>query len=530
MPNKIRISPAQGLLLLLEHYKDDEIKVRRLKDLYLSGAKNPAESDEIKVLLADDALASYEVLYDPKTINDDPTRRYFETHLAYQTLRNGLKDIDADTLRDHVEKMKAMIPAECGLLEEYVLPIFNGEYRSHDPDFDIEFASYFKNIKEGKLFGDLAPADKEKLELLLQSAFLGVIVMDFQEFPIDIYGTGIYKKDARGKELVEGQKTTRNPHLGLMKGHMPLAADDIAHLESATPYVKPSDQSRYQSDAEWVKRNFEGLVHPFSNSISGTMLAQLRNLAKLQDRGEATFSASSEKMAKFCQLFTSALLFGSGGHTLHEFTAPISLPEVQEEFSSTPGMDKLTLDTLFHKDNEAAFDKALQETIAYNNMLLLRRKLHAELPKRVRPEIAPSLDKIQAKRELIDSLQMKRDYYRQKVEKQFLSGWRSAAKKVQLIQAGIDQAIKLIKEDKILEAQETIRRLQTSITSQFGTHNSWGKVADSYKIVKAIENELESYQRKIAISELPRTPPKDKEEKSEGEGDGEGELEGPHMS
>ena len=38
--HKTVISPGQGLILLIAHYKDDVDKVNRLKKLYLSGADN----------------------------------------------------------------------------------------------------------------------------------------------------------------------------------------------------------------------------------------------------------------------------------------------------------------------------------------------------------------------------------------------------------------------------------------------------------------------------------------------------------
>ena len=78
------ISPGQGLLLLIDHYKIDQTKVDRLKKLYLSGAETTADAEEIKELLKDPVLSSYKVSFEATTINEDATRRYFETHLASQ--------------------------------------------------------------------------------------------------------------------------------------------------------------------------------------------------------------------------------------------------------------------------------------------------------------------------------------------------------------------------------------------------------------------------------------------------------------
>jgi len=50
------------------------------------------------------------------------------------------------------------------------------------------------------------------------------------------------------------------------------------------PYIKPSDQAKYDKEALWIQKSFSHLVHPYSNSLSGTLLCQLRALlhCKLQ--------------------------------------------------------------------------------------------------------------------------------------------------------------------------------------------------------------------------------------------------------
>ena len=122
------------------------------------------------------------------------------------------------------------------------------------------------------MFPDLSAAEREKVELLVKSSFLGVVNAWYTPMPLNIYGTGIYSEANKGKEIVKGQDSTRNQNLGLMKGHMPLALDDIARSDKEIPYLKPSDQAAFVEHAQWVKSNFGKMVHQFSNSISGTML------------------------------------------------------------------------------------------------------------------------------------------------------------------------------------------------------------------------------------------------------------------
>ena len=118
------ISPGQGLLLLIDHCKNDPIKVDKLKKLYLSGAETTADAEEIKALLKDPVLSSYKVSFEATTINEDATRRYFETHLAYESLTHGLSKIDHGELKAHADNLFAMIPADKKAEIEHVL---NGE-------------------------------------------------------------------------------------------------------------------------------------------------------------------------------------------------------------------------------------------------------------------------------------------------------------------------------------------------------------------------------------------------------------------
>jgi hypothetical protein len=498
---KITISPGQGLLLLIDHYKDDPLKVAQLKKLYLSGAENPVATEEIHELLGDKILSGYDVLYDAKTINEDPTRRYFETHLAYETLTNGLGKIKVEDLRTHLDAVIKKLPQGGDVGEffiEYVSPILEGEYRKHDPAVEIEFASYIAKLKEGKMFNALPPEDKEKMELLIKSAFVAILVLEFAEFPLDIYGSDDYAKENRGKILNNEQKTTRNLHLGLMKGHMPLPRDDIARSEKVTPYLKPSDQAAFAPDAAWVKSNFSKLVHPFSNSISGTMLAQLRVIAKLRDEGMPGFTESGEKLALFNQLFTSTLLFGSGGHTLHEFTAPIMLPAAQAEFSSTPGAESITLESMYLTHNETSFDTALQDAINYNKMILLREGLHADV-KAHRPSsrMSASIEQLESKmaqQKVTQSMLAERELFAPRIQKY---NFRAdiGTRKNEMIKESLDEAISFIQKGDLSSAQEKITSLKERFTSEFGTTNFLGMRSDSYKLILSLEKHLATYQK-----------------------------------
>src|SRR5438128_1292501 len=106
---KIRLSPGQAILILIEKYRNklttllknpektvfinEQIKnlesyLEKLYLLYLSGIKSEEDSSEFRKAMADESLQKYIIVYDYEEIDNDPTRRYFETHLAAATLKN----------------------------------------------------------------------------------------------------------------------------------------------------------------------------------------------------------------------------------------------------------------------------------------------------------------------------------------------------------------------------------------------------------------------------------------------------------
>ncbi len=518
------ISPSQGLLILIDYYKDEPVKVATLKKLYLSGAETSADANEIKSLLKDPLLSSYKVSFDANTINEDATRRYFETHLAYESLTHGLKKIALEDLKTHTDNLFAMIPDE-GKLE--IAHVLNGETIQKDDNLFKEYADYINKIRTGKMFSDLSAEEKEKVELLAKSSFLGVVNAWYVTMPLDIYGKGIYSEANKGKKMVKGQGSTRNQNLGLMKGHMPLALDDIARSDNEIPYLKPSDQAAFVEHAQWVKSNFGKMVHPFSNSISGTMLCQLRASAKLRNDGHGVFTDSSEKMSQFSQLLASAMLFNSGGHTLNEFTAPLTLDAVRKEFCTTPGFDTINLDSMYRTNNREAFDAALEDTIEYNKAVLTRQALHAQITGKVdiesnnvvlsKPKETQLFNRLDNTIEVSNRITSLKNNYNVFVEEQFLSSFRAGAKKNILIKSSLEKVILHIKNGKLDEAQKEIKDLKTTLIAKYGSTNFCGEKSESLKVVESVETELQTVKKAVQsfkeqIKSMKTSEPTDKKE------------------
>ena len=493
MPKKNTISPGQGLLILIDHYKSDPVHVDELKKLYLSGAQNKSDLKKIKIALTDVVLSNYMISYEIDIIDNDPTRRYFETQLAYETLKNVLPEIRRTGLKSQLQQLMMITPA---YKLSSILPVLHGELRVGDPDLEKEYSDYTSRIVKGNIFGKLPLVDKEKILLLIKISFLGVIIArEYSDLPLNIYGKGIFSTANRGKILARNRILTRNQHYGLMKGHMPLPQDDLAHSELAIPYLKASDQATFNKEASWVKSNFKKLVHPFSNSISGTVLSQLRMCAQFRNEGATLFTESAEKMELFFKLMSSMILFYGGGHSLYEFVAPFSLLSVQKEFQTTPGFNSINLETMFYSSNKVSFDEALQHTIDYNKRLTLRSHVRAQLtgdlplePKGTSNLALAKLELIHKTTHILDEISVVQKKYFGRSHHFFTS--HSTVSKEILIQRKLENAKNFLTENNISMAKCELSALKEQISFLFGSHGFWGHPSKAYQLVLSLEEHL----------------------------------------
>ncbi|HBD7102423.1 TPA: hypothetical protein ACT96X_001646 [Legionella pneumophila] len=526
------ISPSQALLILIDHYEGQRAKlaasrdadpekvkavvekVAELKKLYLLGVRigqgeansrkfdvDQGDLKKMEQYLADPCLSSYDVSKDKKIITSDPTRRYFETHLAYETVKNQIDGISKELLQTHVTRLtEALAPQErdAAACEEVFSNRYHGNSKLHK-----EYANYIAKIKSKELYSELNDEQREKIILLVKSSLLGVANAQArgEALPINIYNTAPIYGNWKGKEIVQDQETTANAHMGLMKNYMPIGQGDIATSTNPAPPVKPSDQATYKDDGEyakWVEMNFAGLVHPFSNAISGTMLCQLRNLAEQKngDRSNASgITDSASQIEKYTRVFIAAMLYGSGGHTLNEYSFPFQLEEVCAEFAGVDGFTDINLETLFFDNNDVAFNKALNETIAYNAHFLQRQRINQDI--QFVGSHHDSLELAQA----IDSVRRKIEKYESDVEKMLFSQHRTASKKVDIMKPAIEQIIEALKEGKVAEALEMSNRLMKRLEHEYGTKGFTGGEKKSYQIAKEIHGILSELDSKSSRKE-----------------------------
>lgn len=383
---KPKITPGQGLLLLIEYYQDDPIKQTSLKKLYLSGAKDTEYCIALcDALLEEPLLDEYELVIDEASINADPTRRYFETHLAFQTLNYQLPHINLGALYNLYRSSAALVDKQMPQEElDTINQVFKGECKR--PAFkkreNYQYNFYIRRLKEKTVFPQFTKEAREKIKWLVRVQYMALVNgWQFTDMPLDIYKTEQFSNRTRGKiRLGEEIRSIRNRSFGLLKGHMPLAADDLALSDWVFEHMKSADYSCYDIDSPVIQACFQQLVHPFSNSISGCFLVHLRTLACLHTRNASHgFTASLPAFTQLMRLSMASTLFYSGGHSLYEYAAVLASPEIQEFFAYMPGFAHLDLDHLFYHGNEMAFDTALVATLKYNASLLTKRRMHLEL-------------------------------------------------------------------------------------------------------------------------------------------------------
>jgi hypothetical protein len=375
----LTISVGQALLILIANLKTkpktkaNSKKLNRLIYLYVCGVSTDAKRKELFKLLESDTLKDYIISTDPEVITEDASRRYFETHLAFETLKNTLPKLSLDSLKIYNE------------LCRHFLKGYFYERSTEDADrvlagqvHDYEYSELIHRTKNEYYFQDFSEEDRKKIELLAASAFYVIIMTNhFDEYlPIPIFFKGVFSSSQRGRKLKEVSRD--NPvlghHLGIMKTYMPLSSADLAYTEQRLSHTRGINELTYDLNAAWVKDNFKYLVHPFVTSTSGSMLAEVRVLNYYFRKNTLPFKNINE-LGTFVKSFVSAMTFYCGGHSLHEFLAPLAMPEVKAAFLKFPRFKNLTIYDLFCDRNKLALNAALDKALQYNCKLMERKKL-----------------------------------------------------------------------------------------------------------------------------------------------------------
>lgn len=416
------ISPSQAILRLIDYYQSNTIidghdsNVNILIEIYMNGVKSPLDKQKLTSYLdkhQSDLFAGDSALLsdNEELINNDPTKRYFETQLAYETLKQKSANLSVDRLRYFRNELLRLLEERDVEAHQQILSVIS-RHRVLKGTHSIysEYLNYLKRIHDESLFstGEGFSTDaRTKIRLLITCSMLSMRCAQSGRvnalLPIQIYGSGLFADKQRGRVLKQDPdldqfkakkrsgKITKNydikrlgtQHYGLMKAHMPVPKNDIAMSETVFDFYKSSETANFDKNAEWPRLNFYRLVHPFSNSISGTVLCQLKLLAFLQSYKVYPLTESKQMFDDYFKVLASSITFFSGGHSLFELVYPAQLPEVITKFrdSAKSGinleLEKMTISRLFLDANEQSpFQMALKKTIAYDKQLKIKQQMH----------------------------------------------------------------------------------------------------------------------------------------------------------
>lgn len=381
----ITISIGQALVLLIDKHRNDSDKtlLSELKKLYFLGAKNTSDAARIETLIAsENSLQEYKISKEAHDINDDPTRRYFETHLAYEIVKgNPFAAISLDDLKAHYDILEKMLPLagpDGVVTKQLMTEIFSGNFTNVKKDLlnSKEYHDALLRVNSNEHFHFLSEYDREKMALIIKCSYICVSVPE-ANLPLNIYKEGYYLPANRGKVVKDEkeQSSTLSSHYGLMKSYMPVPSVDVVTSNKPFPYLRVPDRNNFNPESKWTIDNFKELVHPFSCSISGTMLLHHRVFRQLENEGQFVFR-ESKKFTQFLKAFISLMIYNSGGHSFHEFMYPLNLPALRENFNFISGFENINTQTLFLNGNDAAMDKALDSTIAYNKQILAKKAVN----------------------------------------------------------------------------------------------------------------------------------------------------------
>lgn len=440
--NNMKISPFHALTILAKHTRNAEVGSRehrvfeQIKRLFLMGVENDIDFQILKNLLKDKALKGYEVaLVEPsefillrkktseltpnemtlhnaakaklELMNNDPIRRYFESILCHNSLRDNLDTLDSTVLTQHFNNVFAQMPRVMQFLVPKV--IYHGNINSTTarkvdvaPEYitaiqKLSNQDNFPSLKPQKPIGQKSPDTvlKERLDKMLllvktsHAAMTAVSSHKATHFPLNIYGEkgSVYSAPRRGRINRVGddgsKQEVKSNNLGIMRSFMPMPRDNAlfeeTSINTANQYRRPPDASTYAEGAEMPEKFFSSQVSPFVNSISGTMLCQLRVMAKLLNEQQLEYKNNPEQLKIFFKSFVSYMIYNSGGHSLQEFMSVFQLPQVQELFKDIPGFADLNLRQLFQTENDASFMESMDEAIIYCDKLSSRNLVHTEL-------------------------------------------------------------------------------------------------------------------------------------------------------
>ncbi len=403
---EVSISIGESLILIInvvEKEKVDENLLVELKRLYLEGTKSEEEKKFVRDITQVFLDKNFSIKSDPKTISEDPTRRYFETNLAYCILQNNAESLDTSQLERFTQNLKQrlfslpeMPPLQRLKIEKTLKGDIDAKLLSK---YELEYAELAHKLLKQDYHG-LSEKACKNLYKIACNTILATLNTQFDEsMPIDIYSDSTFTMgmDGRGRIVKETHDGVRTTAKGLMKSISPLPMyDDWVNpvegdyrQEEFSPLQRSADQSGFMIESEWIQHLFSRQTQPNSNGISSTTLAQIRNIILQKRLGNPYFSTSFQE---YMTVFSALMLYNSGGHSFFEIFEVLKLPFSKELLSEEPDLlearkqDSLMYKVLYHDQHEA-FEKAFQATQSYAQILLNKKLVNTQIRKRPKENI-----------------------------------------------------------------------------------------------------------------------------------------------
>lgn len=411
---KLKISVFQALTLIIQKYKaeKDSLIYRRAQFLYLSGVQTPSDESILKKVLQDPVLAGYTVSADVNDIDTDPVRRYFESQLCHESLKYTLDALDIVMLQAHWRLIFERLSRST---QSRLLSLFEGTEAALslvEDGSEGEYVEAIYHLKEPESYPHLKPSGikeseamriwlqrKEKMILLAKCSYTAYVLIEKYSYayPLNMYGDrgGPYQEGFRGREKrldpATGNRQSVHPQtLGIMRSYMPLPESDALLRHRPCIFTRPVDRSTY-TKASLTKKSFPShifatKVTPFVNSLSGTMLLQLRVIAQLMAEGSLIYQAkraddsmTKEQLKYYIKSYVAFMIYNSGGHSLLEYMLLFEYPEIKAAFKALPGFNEIGIEQLFKDNNSDAYLAAQDLTCTYNESLLKRKRFQDEI-------------------------------------------------------------------------------------------------------------------------------------------------------
>lgn len=440
----IVLSVGESLLMVINACKKQKVDVAiiaQLKVLYLDGVKS--ENDKKFITTINNSIADtklFTVSTDPKELNADSTRRYFETHLSYHLLKSKAEGLDIKQIRTFNENLKSNlwnVLADKTKIKADIDYILNGVMHPSLNKYQLEYAEMINKLKSHNYHGFSAKACDNLCEIAKSTILATLNTQHDKYMPADIYEHSIFTMgmDGRGRIIKRTHDDVRTGAKGIMRSTSPLPYGDIVRdgdteqyevplyedqldefgepvldqygkikripamrltkdLEDivrevpvtalrerivVSPFQRSADQANFMMESQWCQHLFGRQTHVYANGISSTTLATLRSILMEKREGNP---CHEEYFEDFMLVFAALMIYNSGGHSLFEIFEVFKLPQLNEIMDAANCSKLLKNDELmqqwFIKDHPKEFDKSLDESIEYLEQLLKRRALNAQ--------------------------------------------------------------------------------------------------------------------------------------------------------